>query len=609
MTSKPYQVHRFTRSQTVGAVTSTGASGLSLTPQKPRWTGCQAPAIPHKSSKRNMRNSTDSHSITRDFSKPSPQRSADGLVRPSPNSQSASSQIVWPGTLRATQLSSGSLTGIVGRFKGDSPIRKRDGDLEKVGHSVTSVLSPSYHLPDSAADSKDSVGPFRASRSKTKNVLAKFTGVLTDHFGTKGSRRREKSNDAPSSGNEMSMKPVLHARSLNKLSLSQLNPPTQDGSGTRTDSPHEADNMEKQKTKSITGRAKLESSTTRKRLTIVDEVDFQNSQAIEDPFSESSSGQQSTGFEARLRSRQGSRSGVNPTDPFQVERIMETSVDAILTTPPVGVSTPRRRSRSLHRCESPTKGSSDRPDDISDLIALSPRPSPVKPLRRRKAQTIRHGSLKESSKANVGHNKSGHADRTSLGLQAAALSDSTRLSSYPPGSTIRHVPRSMGRLKDAPSLSASTIDRGGLPMGRKKHPSPNKGQLEMFGKYMEKSLAMGVFKDSDELAMSFNSPQASSSTLAPRDTNRLMRGAAFSDNDLRKDYAVHGNRLGLPKSRSRIPQPVRQLSRSRTDTAFARDFYPPNKGDSTMGDELQWDLSAYRIGHRCNHCGSMNQIV
>lgn len=589
---------------------SKGYSAYSASPENPRCTGRQAPAIPHKSSKRNIRNSTNSHSITRGFSNPSPKRSADGLVRPLPNSQSMSSHFVGHRTRRAPPLSSGSLRGILGHFKGDSPIRKESGDLDKVGHSVSSVLSPSCDFTGGAAHSAESGRSFRASRTRTKNVLAKFTGVLTDPFGTRGSRGRDKSDGAPSSASAMSMQPINHGLSSSKLTLSQLNAPTQDGSGTRTNSLHKIDNTEEQRAGLVADRGKVESSTMRKRLTIVDEVDLQNSQTLEDPFSESSSEQHSNEFEARLRSRQGSRGGVIPTDPFQAEQILETSVDAILTTPPVGVSTPRRRPRSLYRCESPTKGSSDRPDGFSDLIALSPRPSAAKPLRRRKVQTIRQSPLKKSSKANTGHNNSGYPDRTSTVLQGTSPSDSTRLSSYPPGSTIRHVPRSMGRLKDAPSLSASTADGlRGLAMGRKKHPSPNKGQLEMFGKCMEKSLAMGVFKDSDELAMSFNSPQVSSSTLASRDTNRLMRGSTLSDNNLRKDYAAHGNPLGLSKSRSRIPQPVRQLSRSRTETAFARDFYPPNKGDSTMGDELQWDSSAYKIGHRCNHCGSMNQIV
>lgn len=586
-------------------MSSSDASGPSPSPQKSQWITLQAPTIPHKSSRRNLRNIRNSHSATHGSTNPSQENSADGLVRPLPNSRSASFNSIGRGTRRVAESVSGSLLGTTGRFKGDRPVRK-DGSsgVDKIGHSATSVLSTLQDLTGGVADPAESAGPLWTSRSRTKHVFAKFTGVLTDHFGPRGLRKRDKSDDTtgtPPADSEISTKPILHALSLGKSSLTQRTLP--DVSDTRLDLLHEADKMKQQNVTSLTGGSNASPSKAEKRLTIVDEVRCQSSQPDEeDPFSESSSGRNSTEFEARLRSRQGSRGVVTPTDPFQAERIMETSVDAMLTTPPVGCSTPRRR---LSRCVSPNKGPRDRTDDASAQISLSS----VKTLRRRKAYTIRKSPAKEDVAPKTGQSGIGRADGATSVRQATGSSDSTRLSSYPPGSTIRHVPRSMGRLKDIPSLPGDTAEGSRRqPLARKKHPSPSKGQLEVFGQFMEKNLAMGVFKDSDELGMSFNSPRANPSTLSPRDTNRLLRGATVSNVDLRKDYAAHGSRTGVSKSRSRIPQPVTQLSRSRTDTAVARDFYPANKGDSTM-DELQWDSTTYKLGHRCNNCGSVNQMV
>lgn len=509
------------------------------------------------------------------------------------------------------QSSSGVLPGITGHYKGGSPIRRGGSDADKISHSVTSILATSQDLTGKALDSPDPGRPLKTSRSRTRNVLNKFTGVLSDHFGAKGPRKREKVNDIAdmtSSASSMSTRQAGHGLSPSGPPLKQFSTTSQVSADTTLDFPIDEQQIDRQKARLLTSRADAVSSVAKKRLTIVDEVDFQSGQALEDPFSESSSGQHSTEFEARLKLGQA-RTLASPTDPFQAERLLDTSVEAILTTPPVGCSTPRRQPRSWSRCEeTPTKGSRTVPGDRSGLIALSPGGSLTQPGGR---HTVRPNP-RTGNKGNVVGRKNGDlAGRATSGAKGFSPSDSTRLSSFPPGSTIRHVPRSMGRLKDAPSLPIPASHRDTTrSMARKKHPSPSKGQLEMFGKFMEKNMTLGIFKDADELGMSsLYSPQPNSNTLSPRDTNRLMRGSRVSNTNLPKNHTSQGNQTGLSKSRSRIPQPVRQLSRSRTDTVYARDFYPANKGDSTTEDELQWDDSAYKIGHRCNHCGSMNQII
>lgn len=602
------QIRQVTQSHTVGAVvTSSDASDLGPSSHNSPApaAGVHIPSIPHKSSRRNLR------STKRDFSVSSPEESGGGLIRPMPTSHSISSHFNTHSSHRVTHSSS-STTGntAFARYKGDSPIRKGIRSPRKISHSVTSALTSSEYHTNNVPDCANLGGPPKTSRSRTKNVFAKFADVLTEHFTAKGFRKSDKSAEPMGitiKSSEKIKAQVDHSQTLIGLSLNPLPLPLQHITNTRSTCLVGDDGIDTEKPMKLIGRVKAGSSTVRKRLTIVDEVDFQHRQTIEDPFSESSSGQHTTEFEARLRLRQGIRRGPTPTDPFQAEHILESSVDAILATPPVGCSTPRRRPLSLSRCETPTQRSRE-PEHVANMISFSPGISSAGPERRRKISALQEGPHKEN-KPVTGYRHRGFSDRANSRPGNSTSSDSTKLSAYPPGSTIRHVPRSMGRLTETSALPEAVAERAkALSLGRKKHPSPSKGQLELFGKYMEKNLALGVFKDADELGMSFNSPRPGARILSSRDTNRLMRNTAVSDLDLRKDYRVHGNHTNLPKSRSRIPQPMRQLSRSRTDIAFARDFIPANKGDSTMGDELQWDASAYKIGPRCSHCGSTNQI-
>ncbi|KAK7739233.1 hypothetical protein SLS53_005871 [Cytospora paraplurivora] len=138
-------------------------------------------------------------------------------------------------------------------------------------------------------------------------------------------------------------------------------------------------------------------------------------------------------------------------------------------------------------------------------------------------------------------------------------------------------------------------------------------QLDLYGRYIEDNIALGIFKDPDELAVDFDPPKGTTGpALSSSDKNRLIRGSAASNIDLRKNYNSQGLYPGSStRSRSRIPQPVSQLSRSRTESAFVRDFLPVNHSDLSTDDELQWDSSAYKIGRsrgsRCHRCGSMTE--
>lgn len=467
----------------------------------------------------------------------------------------------------------------------------------------------------------DSLPRSKITRSKTKNVFAKFAGVISDTFTPKSNRKEDKSYDATNEATSVgNVKPpqIIDGLPLPRLALAPL-PLTNHGvSNNRHSSVRDDMNFDAMQAARMTGRVgrlgRTNPAVARKRLTIVDEVTFHEDSSVKDPFSDSASSHASPGSDVELENRVHAKT-LGLMDPFEAERLFDSNTDALLNTPPVGFSTPRRRSRSSWiRCPTPTRGPRALSFNGSDLITFSDAGSPAHSDRRCSMIPVLRGSPVRKSAQ-----KEGSIDQENLPRGGGRIlhgrgrgsSDSTRLSSYPPGSTIRHVPRSMGRLTDVPVLAAPDVQQGSgaFPILRKKHPSPSKIQLEMYGQLMENNLALGVFQDPDELGLSFEAPSSSPEMLSPRDANRLMRGSGttVSNIDLRKDFDGHGNPLASTSSRSRIPQPVKKMPRSRTETMLAKDFYPAHAGDMSTEDELQWDFLPYQLDHRCNHCGNMNK--
>lgn len=545
-------------------------------------------------------------------------QSGSGLVRPLARSQTASSPLGTRPAKRILQSSSSSALVSTTRCKGGSPIRKTVSSTNKLSRSVTSLLGSGALVQNKSSNvtgTDDSCSRSRITRSKTKNVFAKFAGVLSDTFTTKGNRKEDKSYDATNETTSVGdVKPaqIIDGLPLPRLALAPLPLINRGISSSRHPSVCEDINFETIKATRMTGRVGRFGRTpavARKRLTIVDEVTFQEDSTADDPFSDSASRHNSPGSDAKLN--HGDDKALNLPDPFEAERLLETNMDAILNTPPVGFSTPRRRSRSSWiRCPTPTRGPKAPSFDGSDLITFSDAGSPVQSDRRCKIPVMRGSPVRKLAYEETADLESLQQGGRGFCDGGRESSDSTRLSSYPPGSTIRHVPRSMGRLTDVPVLSAPDVQQSrAFPIARKKHPSPSKVQLEMYGKFMDNNLALGVFHDPDELGLSFEAPPTSSAMLSPRDANRLIRGSGATESniDLVKDFDGHGSRLTSMNTRSRIPQPVKKMTRSRTETTLAKDFYPANAGDMSTEDELQWDLSAYKLGHRCNHCGSMNK--
>ena len=569
------------------------------------------PATPPRLSSRRI-----FQTVTRDSSRSSPKRIADGLVRPLPKLRS--STLLGRETRRTVQSPPGSPSKAPAHCNGKSTIRKSESYVEKSNDPLVPVFAASDNLNGSAADSTRSAVVPKMSRLRKTKVFAKFATALSDHFGKQQNHKEDNPGDGAtqplSVASNETIKPILHGLPLGRLTLAQLPLLEMEASSTRSDRrPNHDGSIEDTEGKRAVEKAQTAPSMPQKRLTMVD-----GSPPLEDPFSEESSGRHSTKFEARLKTIQafGGVGGPSPgtplTDPFLTEAIMDTSDNSILKTPPIGSSTPRTRVQDAIPLQISTEGTQAVPDTSTQVAMISPDRPPTSPSKRRRVAIICDSPIKPSTESESDQKEfaSGSPSKT------RGCSDTTRLSSFPPGSTIRHVPRSMGRLTGLPDLAASAAARRKSPkVGRKKHPSPSKRDLDLYGKLMEETVGLGVFKDADELAMTFTSLTATNSpALAPRDKNNLLRGPADSRCDLRKDSSTKGPVAGLgARSRSRIPQPVSQRARSRAETAFARDFVPVNHGDSTTEDELQWDSSTYIVGrgrdHRCQSCGSMSQAL
>ncbi|KAG8168773.1 hypothetical protein KVR01_001522 [Diaporthe batatas] len=593
-----------TQSQTEGVMPCTEDSSTADSPTRIHLKVTKLSTPPRRSSRRNPQ------PVARDFSRASPKRSADGLVRPLPKLRSSSH--LGRETLQVMKSPPMSSSKQQANRSGRDTIRTNGSHLDKANSPLAPAFAEREDLVRSATDATGLATFPKISRLRKNKVFAKFATAISDHFG-KQENRKDAGNGVKESNSVVSneaIRPILHGPPLDTLTLAQL--PLTDIEATSTSADRISDEFcsrEHRRGSVPVARAPAALSIPQKRLTMVE-----GSPPLEDPFSEESPRRQSTEFQARLRTVQafGAPGGTGPitslSDPFLTEAIMDTSNNSILKTPPIGSSTPRNQARDQISARAPSKSAQTVPGTIFET-AVAHRDS-------RGTSISRFAATRDSPTKMSNSPERAQRDMSNCSpSKTRGSSDSTRLSSFPPGSTIRHVPRSMGRLHGLPDLAASAARRKSPKVGRKKHPSPSKRDLDLYGKFMEESVSLGVFKDTDELAMSFNSCTVTNSpALTPRDKNSLIRGSNDRYCDSGKSFSPKGPVAGFGnKSRSRIPQPVGQSARSRTETALARDFAPVNHGDSTAKDELQWDSSAYIVGRgresRCQRCGSTSEAL
>ena len=274
-----------------------------------------------------------------------------------------------------------------------------------------------------------------------------------------------------------------------------------------------------------------------------------------------------TEFETRLRKSSFSSEidqSIVPSlptrNPFETERVFESSIDSLLPSSPLATSTPRARSTRLHVVsDSPTKKS--RHDPTADPIGASL-----------------------------------HAGTPSLNAHTEDLSgepDTQVLQPMNRNGFCVVNPRGRARLGYMPVLGSQD---------RKKHPSPNKSDLELLGDRFRKQFPRLILNSPDENdetvepERDFSSP-SSADPLAMEDdglrTNTLPRNAT------KHTEAIFPSTTSPPvlrrqrhRSDSR-PYPA-PLTRSRAQTRVAMHGHP--RSSSLESDELQWDMKASSLG-------------
>ncbi|KAK3378274.1 hypothetical protein B0H63DRAFT_525514 [Podospora didyma] len=268
--------------------------------------------------------------------------------------------------------------------------------------------------------------------------------------------------------------------------------------------------------------------------------------ANEDPFSEAPhTKRRPTKFENRLRTNSvdGSVFGPIALDPFETEKVFDSSINSILPTVPIGTSTPRSKShgRFSPLDESPTKNhrGMDNGQDAADSDSDMSIPSETD------TQSIR---------------------------QATATSLNKKV-----GTT--------GRLRPRPIYSyVPVVDN----TPRKKHPSPAKGDLEFLGKELQKTYPdvlgpAAEWDEPDELASS----KMMSPTITHGQQKRRRVLAPISGNNTGRAGRAEASNGGEDMNQNRVMSPRKQLAlpRSQTERRYTTSAF----GGHSEIDELHMD--------------------
>ncbi|KAH7148741.1 hypothetical protein EDB81DRAFT_933194 [Dactylonectria macrodidyma] len=276
---------------------------------------------------------------------------------------------------------------------------------------------------------------------------------------------------------------------------------------------NEGDNLNKKKVQRIVG------GQVARKPVADDGKSLRSGKSLDDPFGECGMARTPTSFESRLKKEVDYESDIIPPvprNPFETEEGFDTDLeDRILSTPPVGSSTPRIR---VERVSTP-----------------SPEESPTAKKRRSPLLQM------DSAMSGV------------TGLEREELMQARPLELIVMRACDRRLVGPMTRLCPSVVHTAPKIDFSG-PNRVKKHPSPSKEALEdlevAFRKYTRLKSAGVHSEEVDELATSFVSI---SPCLTQRDKNRPISNRLSASNieELASPSACRGH--NRPLSSSAIP--------------------------------------------------------
>ncbi|KAJ9141680.1 hypothetical protein NKR23_g7754 [Pleurostoma richardsiae] len=451
-----------------------------------------------------------------------------------------------------------------------------------INRKVEQLLEATAALKGVSKGRGNSSQPSMLNRIKSNKVVAKFSGVFSErfHHKAKGSKVDGKTKAAakgsPADPTRGGALPLIGHSPIPAVEL-RLN---------------EGKNLCKSKVKERFGG----DLNVRRKPVAGEGRSLRTSQSLDDPFSDAHQIRRSpTRFEARLMETPMTKKyesciSLACSDPFELERVMDTSVDGILPFSPLASSTPRDRRLAVGIDESPLRPESDaKVDAVLTSISES---SPILPSRHQTPSDDESPTMK-INKATVSCRGDELAARDTCDDPFTRL-DSPEIENLS-ASRGRKTPRSetqaLRGLIGAPVLPFS-------PWGRKKHPSPSKSELEELERQLRK-YAPGVFgttTEEDELAVGYESTKVVRA-LRPRDPNSLGRRSGSASQGHAGDSGCAS--LQYFKSHQRSTTGITRNSRSlghlngsqaQLGSAAASDI-----------DELQWDASAFNFGQRHQH--------
>ena len=459
---------------------------------------------------------------------------------------------IHPLRMNPTKLASSTsvpLSGLEEQLDGKTALSSNTGHAspaeitQKAEHMLAARPSPNPNsrpmpcIPPSKTTS-------RVSRlMKQRSVFKKMTDALADRFYNKSqifSKSRGTMGENPAGQMFPAEQPVnLLERDSPVVSI-----------GLRR---HEGENRGRD------GAQGLDGVRVSRKPTLKNGKSLRNAKSLEDPFSEPACVKRSpTEFENLLRDKSISETDVSfvprlPTkNPFETENVLGSSIDAILPSAPLASSTPRLRlERSSAASDSPTKKS--RGTVASDVIGAS-------------------------LCTDTFDSKTPGPSRDGLGCQVLR-------------ETSQNI---IGARNRRAKLGYSYVPVVGAE-DRKKHPSPNKSDLELLEMRFRKQfpkLTLGVPDENDErdeLAGSFTSPFSPNPRVVMENKSRMgddvMSLDATDDESL--STKARGSLPGRYKDASRLPTSG-PLTRSRKQARLTMYRQLPRKSMET--DELQWDM-------------------
>ncbi|CAM1500892.1 Fc.00g100540.m01.CDS01 [Cosmosporella sp. VM-42] len=481
-------------------------------------------------------------STTRAQQDPSIKRKDSGLLRPLPQSQILT---LDPFKLHPT-------TGL--KASSSVPLRAVDGNIGNRRPETQNTSAPGGH--DGAEEINQKVHAMLAATNAlkpspaqaTNSSTSKFTRMVPSKVFAKVSNVLERLHSKPSlqdtrGGKAMPSLDGEEHQVLTKPDTPMHSPTSANMSPISTIEIrlNEGHNLNKKKVQKIVGGQVV-------RKPVADDgKSLRSGKSMEDPFSELGKSRSPTPFESRLKLEAEIESGAIPPiprNPFESEKGFDNDIeDRILSTTPVGSSTPRTR------VERVSTSSSER--------------SPTTRLSR-------------STKAQVDL----MLDGVALRLGTGELTGAQPMGLAATRANQRTLADPVRRTRQTSIGTVQGLDVSGLKR-MKKHPSPSKEALEdlkmAFRKYADLKVTGAKQDELDELASSFLSSPLS---LTPREKNRFIscRLSASNINELSSPGGrrCHSRRVSAAAAVpvSRLPRPAENSLKLRAEIRLAPAYRP-----------------------------------